>query len=232
MKKFTRTGIVILLAIVVVMTLSFWMVKLQKGKPESSSSSSSSSETEIGDVYIVIDNSYSTNKNADKGSGADPDRLAIKCADAFYEKSPIGSATGWLTFSSKTDMTGDLAIKYEDSQKPSWDQAYDQTGTASDTSMALNTAENLLGSGISSNQAIILITDGTTTGMAYEPTDVNNPIPVYCVFINEGVNEEEAEAREFLGDIAEKSGTGKIYEVKSADDVDAVMDEIVKAIYK
>ena len=67
MKKFTRTGIVILLAIVVVMTLSFWMVKLQKGKPESSSSSS---ETEIGDVYIVIDNSYSTNKNADKGSGA------------------------------------------------------------------------------------------------------------------------------------------------------------------
>ena len=66
MKKFTRTGIVILLAIVVVMTLSFWMVKLQKGKPESSSSS----ETEIGDVYIVIDNSYSTNKNADKGSGA------------------------------------------------------------------------------------------------------------------------------------------------------------------
>ena len=229
MKKFTRTGIVILLAIVVVMTLSFWMVKLQKGKPESSSSSS---ETEIGDVYIVIDNSYSTNKNADKGSGADPDRLAIKCADAFYEKSPIGSATGWLTFSSKIDMTGDLAIKYEDSQKPSWDQAYDQTGTASDTSMALNTAENLLGSGISSNQAIILITDGATTGMAYEPTDVNNPIPVYCVFINEGVNEEEAEAREFLGDIAEKSGTGKIYEVKSADDVDAVMDEIVKAIYK
>ena len=66
MKKFTRTGIVILLAIVVVMSLSFWMVKLQKGKPESSSSS----ETEIGDVYIVIDNSYSTNKNADKGSGA------------------------------------------------------------------------------------------------------------------------------------------------------------------
>ena len=46
------------------MTLSFWMVKLQKGKPESSS------DTEIGDVYIVIDNSYSTNKNADKGSGA------------------------------------------------------------------------------------------------------------------------------------------------------------------
>ena len=70
MKKFTRTGIVILLAIVVVMTLSFWMVKLQKGKPESSSSSNTSSETEIGDVYIVIDNSYSTNKNADKGSGA------------------------------------------------------------------------------------------------------------------------------------------------------------------
>ena len=42
----------------------------------------------------------------------------------------------------------------------------------------------------------------------------------------------QADAREFLGDIAEKSGTGKIYEVKSADDVDAVMDEIVKAIYK
>ena len=229
MKKFTRTGIVILLAIVVVMTLSFLMVKLQKGKPESSSSSS---ETEIGDVYIVIDNSYSTSKNADNGIGTDPDRLAVQCADAFYEKSPIGSATGWLTFSDRIEETEDLAIKYENSRMPSWDVFYTQSGFGSNISMALNTAENLLWSGISSNQAIILITDGRTTGMAYEPTDVNNPIPVYCVFINEGVNEEEAEAREFLGDIAEKSGTGKIYEVKSADDVDAVMDEIVKAIYK
>ncbi len=82
-------------------------------------------------------------KSEDKGTRTDPDRLAVQCADAFYEKSPIGSATGWLTFSDRIEKTEDLAIKYEDSQKPSWDQAYDQTGTASDTSMALNTAENL-----------------------------------------------------------------------------------------
>lgn len=236
MKKFARRGIVLLLA--VVMTLSFSVTKLRAAEP------SGGQGTKPTDVVIVLDNSYSMandsrNKTKD-GKGSDPDKFAIQCADAFFTTSPVGSAIGLITFSNDVDKVangGDLLVNNGQDPKASWDDLYTQKGVNTNITKALaHAAEMLREKGTNPNKAIILITDGTNTGDPFDvkavQEDNGDTIPVYCIFINGGENEDEAAARKFLDGVASQTGTGTFYEVNSAKDIQTTMEGIGRTIYE
>ena len=235
MKKFARRGIVLLLA--VVMTLSFSVTKLRAAEP------SGGQGTKPTDVVIVLDNSYSMandsrNKTKD-GKGSDPDKFAIQCADAFFTTSPVGSAIGLITFSNDVDKVangGDLLVNNGQDPKASWDDLYTQKGVNTNITKALaHAAEMLREKGTNPNKAIILITDGTNTGDPFDVKavqDNGDTIPVYCIFINGGENEDEAAARKFLDGVASQTGTGTFYEVNSAKDIQTTMEGIGRTIYE
>ena len=235
MKKFARRGIVLLLA--VVMTLSFSVTKLRAAEP------SGGQGTKPTDVVIVLDNSYSMandsrNKTKD-GKGSDPDKFAIQCADAFFTTSPVGSAIGLITFSNDVDKVangGDLLVNNGQDPKASWDDLYTQKGVNTNITKALaHAAEILREKGTNPNKAIILITDGTNTGDPFDVKavqDNGDTIPVYCIFINGGENEDEAAARKFLDGVASQTGTGTFYEVNSAKDIQTTMEGIGRTIYE
>ena len=236
MKKFARRGIVLLLA--VVMTLSFSVTKLRAAEP------SGGQGTKPTDVVIVLDNSYSMandsrNKTKD-GKGSDPDKFAIQCADAFFTTSPVGSAIGLITFSNDVDKVangGDLLVNNGQDPKASWDDLYTQKGVNTNITKALaHAAEILREKGTNPNKAIILITDGTNTGDPFDvkavQEDNGDTIPVYCIFINGGENEDEAAARKFLDGVASQTGTGTFYEVNSAKDIQTTMEGIGRTIYE
>ena len=88
----------------------------------------------------------------------------------------------------------------------------------------------LIDKGTNPNKAIILITDGTNTGDPFDvkavQEDNGDTIPVYCIFINGGENEDEAAARKFLDGVASQTGTGTFYEVNSAKDIQTTMEGI------
>ena len=235
MKKFARRGIVLLLA--VVMTLSFSVTKLRAAEPGGGQG------TKPTDVVIVLDNSYSMandsrNKTKD-GKGSDPDKFAIQCADAFFTTSPVGSAIGLITFSNDVDGVangGDLLVNNGQDPKASWDDLYTQKGVNTNITKALaHAAEMLREKGTNPNKAIILITDGTNTGDPFDVKavqDNGDTIPVYCIFINGGENEDEAAARKFLDGVASQTGTGTFYEVNSAKDIQTTMEGIGRTIYE
>ena len=236
MKKFARRGIVLLLA--VVMTLSFSVTKLRAAEP------SGGQGTKPTDVVIVLDNSYSMandsrNKTKD-GKGSDPDKFAIQCADAFFTTSPVGSAIGLITFSNDVDKVangGDLLVNNGQDPKASWDDLYTQKGVNTNITKALeHAAQMLIDKGTNPNKAIILITDGTNTGDPFDvkavQEDNGDTIPVYCIFINGGENEDEAAARKFLDGVASQTGTGTFYEVNSAKDIQTTMEGIGRTIYE
>ena len=236
MKKFARRGIVLLLA--VVMTLSFSVTKLRAAEP------SGGQGTKPTDVVIVLDNSYSMandsrNKTKD-GKGSDPDKFAIQCADAFFTTSPVGSAIGLITFSNDVDKVangGDLLVNNGQDPKASWDDLYTQKGVNTNITKALaHAAEMLREKGTNPNKAIILITDGTNTGDPFDvkavQEDNGDTIPVYCIFINGGENEDEAAAHKFLDGVASQTGTGTFYEVNSAKDIQTTMEGIGRTIYE
>ena len=235
MKKFARRGIVLLLA--VVMTLSFSVTKLRAAEP------SGGQGTKPTDVVIVLDNSYSMandsrNKTKD-GKGSDPDKFAIQCADAFFTTSPVGSAIGLITFSNDVDKVangGDLLVNNGQDPKASWDDLYTQKGVNTNITKALeHAAQMLIDKGTNPNKAIILITDGTNTGDPFDVKavqDNGDTIPVYCIFINGGENEDEAAARKFLDGVASQTGTGTFYEVNSAKDIQTTMEGIGRTIYE
>ena len=236
MKKFARRGIVLLLA--VVMTLSFSVTKLRAAEPGGGQG------TKPTDVVIVLDNSYSMandsrNKTKD-GKGSDPDKFAIQCADAFFTTSPVGSAIGLITFSNDVDKVangGDLLVNNGQDPKASWDDLYTQKGVNTNITKALaHAAEMLREKGTNPNKAIILITDGTNTGDPFDvkavQEDNGDTIPVYCIFINGGENEDEAAARKFLDGVASQTGTGTFYEVNSAKDIQTTMEGIGRTIYE
>lgn len=223
MKKIARRVIVLLL--VIATTLGFSVTELR------------ATETEKGedihptDVYIVLDNSYSM--GGDEGS--DPNRLAIQCADSFFTESPAGnSAIGILTFSGKVETIENLVANTGVDEKESWDAIYTQTGVNTNIGGAVRTAgQKLISDGTNPYKAIVLITDGVSKdGEDYEPVKYNgNPIPVYCIFINDGTSEDEEGARAFLGDIAERSGTGEIHEITSGSAISDEMHRIAAALY-
>lgn len=227
MKKNARRGIVLLLAIV--MTLNFSVLK-----PKAAAPGGGASGNKPTDVYIVLDNSRSMGKAADDGIGTDPQRLAIQCADAFFTTSPVGSAIGLITFAKETEV-GPLIVNNGQSQKDTWDPLYTQDQYYTYITNALQEAgEGLNGEDAKNpNKAIILITDGANNGDDYEDIlDENGDvIPIYCIFINGGKNEDEAKARTFLENVAQQSGTGSIYEINSADQINDTMQEIAKTIY-
>lgn len=235
MKKFARRGIVLLLA--VVMTLSFSATKLRAAEPGGGQG------TKPTDVVIVLDNSYSMandsrNKTKD-GKGSDPDKFAIQCADAFFTTSPVGSAIGLITFSNDVDKVangGDLLVNNGQDPKASWDDLYTQKGVNTNITKALeHAAQMLIDKGTNPNKAIILITDGTNTGDPFDVKavqDNGDTIPVYCIFINGGENEDEAAARKFLDGVASQTGTGTFYEVNSAKDIQTTMEGIGRTIYE
>ena len=243
MKKFARRGIVLLLA--VVMTLSFSVTKLRAAEP------SGGQGTKPTDVVIVLDNSYSMandsrNKTKD-GKGSDPDKFAIQCADAFFTTSPVGSAIGLITFADDVDEKrfgsesawGKLIVNNGQDPKTSWDKFYTQDEENTNITKALKYAAGILNDKNQStnpNKAIILITDGTNTGASFtaEVVKDNNgdTIPVYCIFINGGENEDEAAARKFLDGVASQTGTGTFYEVNSAKDIQTTMEGIGRTIYE
>ena len=235
MKKFARRGIVLLLA--VVMTLSFSVTKLRAAEPGGGQG------TKPTDVVIVLDNSYSMandsrNKTKD-GKGSDPDKFAIQCADAFFTTSPVGSAIGLITFSNDVDGVangGDLLVNNGQDPKASWDDLYTQKGVNTNITKALaHAAEMLREKGTNPNKAIILITDGTNTGDPFDVKavqDNGDTIPVYCIFINGGENEDDAAARKFLDGVASQTGTGTFYEGNSAKDIQTTMEGIGRTIYE
>ena len=228
MKKYVRRGIVFVLAIV--MTLSFSVMKLQAAAP-------GDDDIHPTDVYIVLDNSYSMGSKADDGIGTDPNRLAIQCAQSFaISSSPaLNSAIGLLTFSGDVEEIKELvSVPNSNAEIQSWDSIYTQTGVNTDIGEAVRVAgQKLISDGTNPNKAIILITDGVSKdGEDYEPVKYNgNPIPIYCIFINGGKSEDEDGARAFLGDIANRSGTDDIYEIKDANGISDVMEEIASEIY-
>ena len=178
MKKFIRHSIALLLAVIM-------MVSISPLKPYADDTKDSGILPT--DVYIVIDNSWSMAKEDDgvTPGGSDPNRLAIQCAEAFYQESPANnSAIGVITFSGKVDSVEDLVENTGQNQKASWDSVYTQDGTGTNISAALDTAgQKLISDGTHPNKAIVLITDGAANvGKDYEPVKYNGkPIPVYCL---------------------------------------------------
>lgn len=216
MKKSIRRGIALLLAVVL---LGFPMMELKAEEVVNKSS-------EPSDVFIVIDNSWSM-------KDTDPERLAIQCADAFMAPGEK-SETGVLTFSGKVEKVEDLVVNIGKDEKY-WDSVYTQTGENTNIGGALRVAGNkLISDGANNSKAIILITDGVSkSGEAYEPIQFNGkPIPVYCIFINDGKSENEEGARAFLNDVAVRSGTEQIYEITSGNQISDEMEKIKQAIYK
>ena len=228
MKKFIRHSIALLLAVIM-------MVSISPLKPYADDTKDSGILPT--DVYIVIDNSWSMAKEDDgvTPGGSDPNRLAIQCAEAFYQESPANnSAIGVITFSGKVDSVEDLVENTGQNQKASWDSVYTQDGTGTNISAALDAAgQKLISDGTHPNKAIVLITDGAANvGKDYEPVKYNGkPIPVYCLYVNDGKNSDEQVARDYLGDIANRSGTGNIYEIDSSTDINGVMQDVADTLY-
>ena len=228
MKKVIKHSIALLLAVIM-------MVSISPLKPYADDTKDSGILPT--DVYIVIDNSWSMAKEDDgvTPGGSDPNRLAIQCAEAFYQESPANnSAIGVITFSGKVDSVEDLVENTGQNQKASWDSVYTQDGTGTNISAALDTAgQKLISDGTHPNKAIVLITDGAANvGKDYEPVKYNGkPIPVYCLYVNDGKNSDEQAARDYLGDIANRSGTGNIYEIDSSTDINGVMQDVADTLY-
>lgn len=222
MKKHVRRVIVFLLMIT--MILGFSNKELRAAETEDDGIHPT-------DVYIVLDNSYSMAGE----EGSDPNRLAIQCADSFYTVSPANnSAIGILTFSGEVERVEDLIANTGEDEKKSWDELYTQTGVNTDIGGAVRVAgEKLISDGTNPYKAIVLITDGVSKdGEDYEPVKYNGkPIPIYCIFINDGTSEDEEGARAFLNDIAERSGTGEIREIKNSDEIEPEMQEIATLLY-
>ena len=99
MKKVIKHSIALLLAVIM-------MVSISPLKPYADDTKDSGILPT--DVYIVIDNSWSMAKEDDgvTPGGSDPNRLAIQCAEAFYQESPANnSAIGVITFSGNGEPT-------------------------------------------------------------------------------------------------------------------------------
>lgn len=177
------------------------------------------------DVYLVLDNSKSMKKT-------DPDFLLNSAAKQFFNSTTLESRVGVITYSGKVESIGELKKK-ETADDTLNSFKYDQKGSNTNIGDALTAArDKLIEKNDGNEMAIVLITDGADNRFEqYNIVANGQVIPVYCVYINDGVNEKSDESKEYLSKLAKDSGTNDYIEIKSKDEIETKMDDICRSIY-
>lgn len=184
------------------------------------------------DVYLVLDNSKSMRDT-------DPDQLLDEFAKKFFTRVDVGNSTiGVITYAREVKNIRQ-SIPCSGNADDLGDLGYTQGDKGTNIGKALKrAADELNGSygsmGKNPNKAIILVTDGDPdeTSEYYEAQSCNGTvIPVYCISINEDASSNQSACKNYLNDIASRTGTNSIYELEDIQGIETIIDDLMLKVF-